>query len=226
LTRTIDTLLTALQFGDGQFPGGGFAFSWGLETLVVDSMLDRAAFSDFLSGQLRYRWASFDRVLIGAAFAAAEDLPRLLELDDLTDAFLTVDAARRGSRRAGGALLGTHLRLGTAGAAGLKAAVEAGQGYGHLPIVQGLVFAGLGLDEASALGIGAYTMAQALCTAAIRLGLIGHLDAQRALSRLRPEISDLVAGGRSDLDDISTFVPVADIAMMRHSGQSQRLFSN
>ncbi|HKU98409.1 MAG TPA: urease accessory UreF family protein [Vineibacter sp.] len=226
MSDTTDVLLTALQFGDGQFPGGGFAFSWGLESLVADGKLSRADFPAFVQGQLHYRWASFDRILLAHAHAAASDLPRLCDLDDLADALMTVDSARVGSRRSGAALLGTHVRLDTPGAAAFKACVQTGQAYAHLPIVHGVVLAGTGLGEAAALAVSAYTMAQALCTAAIRLGLIGHLDAQRTLLRMRPSMARLAAQGRSGLDTISTFVPVSDIAMLRHADQAQRLFSN
>ncbi|WP_178133933.1 urease accessory protein UreF [Vineibacter terrae] len=221
-----EALLTALQFGDGQFPGGGFAFSWGLESLVADGRLARAGFPAFVGGQLQHRWAGFDRILAAHAHAAASDLPRLHALDDLADALMTVDSARVGSRRAGRALLGTHVRLGTPGAAAFRGGVAAGQAHGHLPIVQGVVLAGVGLDRAAALAVSAYTMAQALCTAAIRLGLIGHLDAQRTLADLRPGMARLAAQDSPGLDAISTFVPVSDIAMLRHADQAQRLFSN
>lgn len=223
---TSDVVLTALQFGDGQFPGGGFAFSWGLESLVADGRLARADFPAFIDGQMRYRWASFDRILVAHAHAAANDLPRLIELDDLADALTTIDSARRGSRRAGGALLGTHIRLATPGAAALKAGIGEGRAHGHLPIVQGAVLAGVGLDVAAALAVSAYTMAQSLCTAAIRLGLIGHLDAQRALTRTRPLMGRLAMESPPGLDAISTFVPVIDVAMLRHAARAQRLFSN
>ena len=226
MSDTADVLLTALQFGDGQFPGGGFAFSWGLEALVTDGKLTRKDFPIFVDGQLQHRWATFDRIVVAHAHAAASDSDRLLELDDLVDALMTVDSARVGSCRAGRALLGTHVRLETPGAAAFKASVDAARAHGHLPIVQGVVFKGVGLDAATALAVSAYTMAQALCTAAIRLGLIGHLDAQRTLARIRPRMVQLAAQGQGGLDDISTFVPVSDIAMLRHAGQAQRLFSN
>ncbi len=219
-------LLTALQFGDGQFPGGGFAFSWGLESLIADGALARAGFADFLDGQIRYRWSPFDRVIIAHAHAAAEMPGRLFDLDDLTDAFLTVEAVRIGSRRAGGALLGTHLRLGTPGAATLRDAIERHDAHGHLPVVQGAMLAGVGLDVVTTLAVSAYGTAQAFCTAAIRLGLIGHLDAQRALSALRPRVAALVAEPVQRLEDLHTVTPVADIAAMRHADQTQRLFSN
>jgi urease accessory protein len=226
LSDPTDVLLTALQFGDGQFPGGGFAFSWGLEALVADGRLARADFPAFVAGQLQYRWGSFDRIVAAHAHAMADDRARLAELDDLADALMTIDSARLGSRRAGGALLGTHVRLGTPGAAALKAGIEAGDAHGHLPVVQGVVFAGVGLDEAAALAVSAYSAAQALCTAAIRLGLIGHLDAQRTLLQARPLMARLAAQDRPALEEISTFVPVSDIAMLRHADQAQRLFSN
>ncbi len=225
MTDTVQ-LLTALQFGDGQFPGGGFAFSWGLESLIADGALARADFADFLDGQLRHRWGPFDRVIIAHAHAAAETPTRLFDIDDLTDAFLTVETVRIGSRRAGGALLGTHLRLGTPGAGTLKDAIARHDAYGHLPVVQAAMLAGVGLDVVTTLAVSAYATAQAFCTAAIRLGLIGHLDAQRALSALRPRIAALVAEPAGGLDDLHTLTPVADIAAMRHADQTQRLFSN
>jgi urease accessory protein len=219
-------LLTALQFGDGLFPGGGFAFSWGLESLIADGQLTRAGFAPFVDGQLRHRWASFDRVVTAHAHAAACDLARLLDLDDLADAFMTVEAIRVGSRRAGGALLATHLRLGTNGAAALSDAVKRGEGYGHLAVAQGALLAGAGLDRAATLAVSAYAMAQAFGTAAIRLGLIGHLDAQRALSGLRVCIAALVAEDVPATEEIHGFTPIADIAAMRHVDRTLRLFSN
>jgi hypothetical protein len=35
-------MLAALQFGDSAFPAGGFAFSWGLEGLLADGLLEDA----------------------------------------------------------------------------------------------------------------------------------------------------------------------------------------
>jgi urease accessory protein len=219
-------LLTALQFGDGQFPGGGFAFSWGLESLLADQKLTRAGFPCFMEGQLHHRWGSFDRVITAHAHAAAADPVRLLDIDDLADAALTIEPIRAGSRRAGAALLDTHGRLGTPGAATLKRAIDTGAACGHLAVVQGAMLAGAGLDAAACLAVSAYGMAQAFCTAAIRLGLIGHLDAQRSLARLRPHIAQLVAAPLPPLAELHSFMPVADIAAMRHMDQKQRLFSN
>jgi urease accessory protein len=58
------------------------------------------------------------------------------------------------------------------------------------------------------------------------LGLIGHLEAQRALSAVLPVIAPLVREPLPALEDMSGFVPVTDIAMMRHALRPLRLFSN
>ena len=64
------TLLTALQHADSFFPGGGSAFSWGLESLCNDRQVASAADVErFLAGQLRHRWASCDRPFLAAAIA-------------------------------------------------------------------------------------------------------------------------------------------------------------
>lgn len=219
-------LLTALQYGDGQFPGGGFAFSWGLEAMVAEGRLRRADFADYLAGQLAHRWAMCDRVLVAHAHAAAGDDEGCEALDALAEALATVEAARTGSRRAGLALLGTHVRLGTPGAAGLRASVDRQAAQGHLAVVQGVVLAGTGLGQAAALAVSGYTAASALATAGIRLGLIGHLDAQLALQQVRPLLAALADALVPALDAICNQVPEADLAMMRHADLPRRLFSN
>lgn len=222
----ITGLLAALQHGDSQFPSGGFAFSWGLEGLLADGLVARADLRRFVEGQFRHRWASFERVVIAQAHGLARDLDGLCRLDDWNDAATIAATARAGSRRAGNALLGVHVRLGTDGAAGFQERVRAGQAHGHVAVVQGLVLAGAGLALAEALAVVAHATATAFCTAAIRLGLASHLDAQQALTDLRPLLAELVARPLPPLDEVSAFTPAAEIAMMRHAGQNLRLFSN
>lgn len=182
----VSALLSALQLADGQFPGGAFAFSWGIESLMADGHLGRRDWLAFLLGQMEARWAGFDRPLIAHAHAASDHEEPLAALDDLAEALSLAAAARSGSRRAGAALLGSHARLGTPGAAAYRHRVASGEVPGHLPVVLGLVLAGAGLDRPSALAVAAHSAAQSLGSAAIRLGLISALNSQSALQALRP----------------------------------------
>ena len=220
-----EQLLVALQHGDSAFPGGGFAFSWGVEGLVADERmrtvddLERVV-EDLLHG----RWAPFDRVALRGAFAAGSDLDRVAALDRDVEAGTVVAGLREGSRRAGRALIGVHVRLATPGAAAYRARIEGGA-PGHLAVVQGLVWRGLGLSGMSAEAMAAWGLVWSLVSAAIRLDVIGHVAAQALLTRLRPRIAAILASP-PPIAPLHAFAPIADIAVARHARRDVRLFAN
>jgi urease accessory protein len=92
--------------------------------------------------------------------------------------------------------------------------------------VQGLVWRGIGLDLDVALAVAAHGFCVGLIGAALRLGLIGHVEGQRSLAALRNMIAELLAKPLPRLDEISTFAPACDVAFMRHETQTGRLFAN
>ena len=220
-----ERFLAALQHGDSAFPGGGFAFSWGIEGLVADEVVGTAddlerAVEDLLLG----RWAPFDRVALRRAFAAGLDLDRVTALDREVEAGTLVAGLREGSRQAGRALLGVHVRLATPGAAAYRAMIDGGA-PGHLAVVQGLVWRGLGLSVVSAEALAAWGLVWALVSAAIRLDVIGHVAGQAVLTRLRPRIAALLAAP-PPVAPLHAFTPLADIAVARHARRDVRLFAN
>jgi urease accessory protein len=222
----IATLLASLQNADSFFPGGGIAFSWGLETLIADRQVQEPEeVRAFVQGQLEQRWAVCDRIALVAAYRA-EDLSHIQRVDREIEAMTLALELREGSRRAGASLLAVHERLGTPRASEYRALVRAGQAHGHLPVVQGALWRCAGLSEASAQAASAHTFCVGLLGAALRLGLIGHVHSQDALTRLRPAISALIARPVPSLQDMYACAPAAEIAAMRHEVQSSRLFAN
>jgi urease accessory protein len=221
------SLLATLQHADSFFPSGAVSFSWGLEALRADGLVrsvdDVALFAE---GQLRHRWATSDRPVLIATYAAGDDLEAVAVIDHLQDAMALPFELRLGSRRMGAALLGVHARLGTPTAASYHSDVVAQRAPGHVAVVQGLVWRGVGLDADAAVGMGAHCFCIGMIGAALRLGIIGHLDGQRLLAKLRDLIVDLLATPVPQLHEISTFTPACDIAFMRHEVQPGRLFAN
>ena len=72
-----------------------------------------------------------------------------------------------------------------------------------------------------------YTFAVSFLGAAMRLGCLGHREAQRILLALRSRFPLLVDDAlRRDLDEMSTFAPLADIHAMQHTYLSVRLFAS
>lgn len=64
-------------------------------------------------------------------------------------------------------------------------------------------------------------------SAAIRLGCLGHRQAQGLLVHFRPRVTLLVEQALDKpLKEIGSFVPLADIRAMQHAHLSVRLFSS
>jgi urease accessory protein len=220
-------LLTALQHADSFFPSGGTAFSWGLEPLYNDRQIRSGEEVErFVAGQLRHRWACCERPFLVAAHRAAPDLDALAALDRDLDAMTLPREMREGSARAGGALLAVHGRLGTSGVRAYRQRVRSGQAPGHLPVVQGLVFAALGLDARTASAISAHMLSVNVVGAALRLSLISHVEAQRILTATRPLVADLLRASVVEVAEAGVFSPLTDAAAMRHETQTARLFAN
>ena len=90
----------------------------------------------------------------------------------------------------------------------------------------GLVLAGAGLVRGPALALSGYGFVSGLTTAAIRLGVASHIDMQQAISAARPVIAALAEVPPPPIDEVASFSPLTEIAMMRHGARSMRLFSN
>ena len=234
--------LLAMQQADSFFPSGAVAWSWGLETLVNEAVLGAQApgrrrrerardergdeVRAFIEGQVRYRWASFDRAFLRAAWRAADDLDRITRLDLEVEALTLAAEARQGSRRIGQALLGVHAALGTAAAGDYLVRVNAGQAPAHAAVIQGLVWRHLGLPLEHAEVASLHGLCTGLASAALRLGVLGHVDAQRVLAGLQSVLTQVLAAEVPEPEDASSFIPMAEIAVMRHETQDLRLFAN
>lgn len=221
-------LLVALQHADSQFPSGGFAFSQGLEaSSQLAGRLGPFDFSGFVEVQLRHRWASADRVALVRAHRIGDDLPRLVELDREVEASTFVEGLRAGSRRNGTALLTTHCRIATPGAAAYRRMMREDGAPGHLAVIQGLVWRALGIDEATAVSMSGYQAVASLTTAAVRLSLVGAIEAQALLARALPIVAELSDAAVADDEPLQSFTPLAEIAVALHAATGgQRLFSN
>lgn len=220
-------LLLALQHSDSQFPSGGFAFSQGLE--AASQQVDRLGafgFPGFLEAQIRHRWAGADRIALVRAYRCGDDREAVARLDAEVEASTLAEGLRAGSRRNGMALLTTHARIGTEGADAYRVMIRDGAARGHLPVVQGMLWRALGLDEKTAIAISGYQAAASLATAAIRLGLIGAIEAQRHVADMLPLIEAAGALPVEKDEPIRSFVPLAEIAVALHGASGQRLFSN
>ncbi|MBN9354275.1 MAG: urease accessory protein UreF [Hyphomicrobium denitrificans] len=225
--RARDKILRTFQHADTQFPSGAFAFSQGLEALSQQQdRLGKFDLWNFLHAQIVHRWASSERVVIARAYRLGSDLDALAELDAEVEASTISEPLRSGSRRNGMGLLTSHERIGTPHASAYRSMVRNGKALGHVAVAQGLLWNALEIEEDDAVLMSGYQSAASLTTAAIRLGLIGAIDAQAYLAKILPVITEESCSPISDSEPLRAFIPLSEIAISLHGATGQRLFSN
>ena len=222
-----EQLLILMQHGDSLFPSGANTISSGIETLVSEDRITSAAeVQSFVQSQLNNRWKNFERPALLAVFHQAGDLNAVADIDALIDTQTLSAESRNASIRVGKALLDVHIKLNTKSANEYKELIHQSSAYGHCIIVQGLMWHALGLSERSVSSISAYVFCNALVSAALRLGVIGHIAAQQILTDIVSTVKLIEAEPPLGIDKICMFTPEQEIAVMRHSDLSCRLFTN
>jgi urease accessory protein len=222
-----DALLLGLQLADSFFPSGATAHSFGLEGLHVAGELRSAdEVERFLQGQIEERWASSDRVALMHAHAAGADLSRVAAIDEYCDRSTLVGSWRTAGRRLGRAQLALHAQLETPLIADYRSWVDRGRAPGQGCAVQGLVGYACGLSARHTAALSVHGLAVSIVGAALRLGAIGHVDAQRILLRQRAESATFVDAPLPALDDLGAWVPAAEIASMALEARRGRLFAS
>lgn len=216
-----------MQYADSFFPAGGIAFSWGLEQLRRDGEVQTGDdLAGFIEGQLRFRWATFDAAVLCAAWRAGNEPDRAEQIDRAVDAMTLAEKLRDGSRRGGASLLSVHGKLGNAAAQAYRPRVSRRTAPGHLAVVQAMVWRASGVELEVCRAMSAHLLLTGLVSAGVRLGLIGHLNGQTILVRLRPLVCGLLTQPAPELEHVLSCTPASDIACMRHEVADARLFAN
>lgn len=223
----VEGLLQFLQHADSQFPSGSFAFSAGLETLFSDQRINSIQeVASFVEGQLRFRWASFDRAALVKTYRCGNDSQKIADVDHVVELMNLAEGLREGSKKNGRALLSMHARLKTPLVEDYRSMISAEKAFGHIPVVQGMLWRQIGLTELRAQAASAHGVCSDLLGAAMRLGKIGHIHAQQIRTSMNIVISEILSERIDSEPVMHAYVPAAEIAVMRHETSELRLFAN
>lgn len=215
--------LLLLQLADGSFPSGGYAHSGGLEAAVVLGGIDPTdpqALAGFLAQSLR----QVGRAAVPFVRAAAEDPSRLARLDDAYDATIPLAAPNRASRAQGRALASATGRVWDALATVLE---HSTRGPAHHAVVFGAVFGRLGVEPRATVEAYVHGVTRGILSAAVRLGLVGPLHAQRLHADHAPLLDEVVAAaGGLAVDDAAQSAPLIEIFAALHERLDGRMFQS
>lgn len=199
------------QLADSAFPTGGFAHSGGLEAAWQHGEVrNRVDLASFLEASLRQAGHN----LLPFVNAAHRDPERLAELDHLCDAFTTNHVANRASRLQGRALLASAGRIFS------LPAMEAPRA--HYAPVFGAIARALEMDEAATGRLFFFNHLRGLTASAVRLNIVGPLEAQTLQHRLAPRAAAVLADCAAlDVDDLAQTAPLLEL----WQGSQDRLYS-
>ncbi len=208
-------LLRLLQLGDSAFPAGAYAFSDGLETLVVGGEVTGAGdLHAFLQGQLQQGWGRCDPPACALAWAGEDGL------DDLLDLLKPVSGPRLASTRVGHNLERAARRLWPERLQGLAAGR-------HQALVFGQVARRLGAGQEATVSAFVSGWLLGRATSATRLMRLGGLEAQQTVSRLETQAAACIERAlTAGPDDLCAFAPLLDVAASEQAELEVRLFQS
>ena len=205
------------QLADSALPSGAFGHSAGLEAAVqhgevqgADSLLHWTEVSLINAGTSMLPFVT-------AGFDDPSDLPRI---DSLCDAWLSNHVANRASRAQGRAF---H----TAARHAFPLPFLPAPDPGHWAPTFGAITSRLRVTRATAVRLFLFLHLRGMLSAAVRLGIVGPLQAQCMQHRLGPAAED-VARRCSDLglEDAVQLTPLPDILQAAHDRLYSRLFQS
>lgn len=203
------------QLADSAFPTGGFAHSGGLEAACQHREVRTPA---EVEGYVRAALAQIGRGMLPFMLAAFDDSTSLPKMDALCDSFITNHVANRASRLQGQALFASASRIFE------QTPMKTAEcpACGHLAPVFGFTSAALGIGREASARLFLFWHLRGWMSGAVRLGLVGPLEAQAIQFHLGPiaeNVRERFMGLR--LEDAAQTAPLVDL----WQGAQDRLYS-
>lgn len=212
-----------LQLVDSAFPAGGFAHSAGLEAAL--------AFRDdvTLERHLDELIVQAGRTALPFVRDACTSPARLEALDHLFDATTTSHVMNRASRAQGRALVSAAARIWTANEGVQRIATHARESAiptHHAPVL-GALFGVLDQSAQDAQAAYLHGIVRGVLSAAVRLGIVGPLEAQRIQTERAVSCArTLETAGAIAPVDVAQPSPLLELYATLHDRLDARLFQS
>lgn len=204
------------------FPCGSFSHSSGLEAAVKHRWIrHKDDFNKFLQCCLENA-GSFGVPFVRASHEACWDTEKLVSLDSLCEACTSNHVANRASSKQGKSLLETASK-----AFRVEQILDLTETfpYYHHPVVFGCVCGIMDVDLKSTLESFLFGIVRTIVSSAVRMDLIGPVEAQAIQTDLQSRIPDVLNRNHSRSENDACLVfPVIDILQNTHDIMFSKLF--
>ena len=219
-----------MQLSDSFFPSGMFSMSSGLEPLVLDKKItDWTHVLNFITEQIEFQIYPCDCTVLSIAFSGAKnnDIKTIIDIDKKYHSIKLSKEARLSSARSGKQVLNCviHMIEKNDFLNEFDKTIKSNETPGTYPVILAIsaFFLQIPLDSISRMML--YSFCSSIVSAAIRLGIIQHLDAQKILTLLSEPINNIISrNNTNDFHDIWQFTPLTEIYQMNHGKNETRMF--
>lgn len=223
--------LSIMQLCDSFFPTGMYTMSNGLEALFYSKkkVKDANGLRDLIKVYIEYQIGPADCAALGSSYEYAQgsDLQKILEVDEILFSMKLIRETREATTRSGIQLLRcvssfimNHEILNK-----YHEAIKVKQASGVYAVALAVVSSALRIPKRKAGLMMLYAFSVSLVGAALRLGMIQHLEGQRIVHELKPSMLNTVNNNIDrPLTGMWQFVPDIDIIQITHERMGSKMF--
>jgi urease accessory protein len=203
-----------------------FGLSGGLESFVKSGRIrSRNDVFHFILHQMSFQLVPFDCAVLSAVMNAAKkgDVAGAVMADNRCYSLKLIKGVRIASTRSGRQLLNCLVHMtNDRFAKKIYAQVERKVSAGTYPACLAVAANALGVPEKSAIRMMLYSYCVSVVGAAVRLGIISHIEGQSILTQLARDVNS--AKVSKNIRELWQLTPLAEIMQMQHEQDDLRMF--
>jgi urease accessory protein len=222
--------LSFLQLSDSFFPTGLYTTSNGLEALFYEGKLKKPKhLQDLIKTFLFQQIGPTDCTALGNVYDCikSSDLAEILSTDQMIYSMKLIEEVREASVRSGIQLLRcvNSFVLGDTILDHYQRMVKNGEASGVYPVSFAVACNSLSITKYRAGLMLLYGFTITVVAAAIRLGIVQHLEGQKVIHNLKPSIlSSVHSYIQKPLSSMWQFAPIIDITQIKHEQMDSKMF--
>ena len=220
-----------MQLSDSFFPSGMFSMSGGLESLVnAKKVTNWKDVQNFILEQIEFQIFPCDCMVLSIAMEGVKnnDLQTVVDIDKKYYSMKLPKEIRNSTTRSGKQVLNSIIHMTNSDSSFLQKfnkKIKSNETPGTYPIILAMGAVCFNIPRKSITRMLLYSFSSSVVSAAIRLGLIQHLDAQKILNNLAEPINKIISQNQqTDIQNIWQLSPLTEIYQMNHQYHDGKMF--